>query len=242
MRVGAIIQARMASTRLPGKVLLPAPDGRPLLAVMLERVRRASRLDEIIVATTENEEDNAIINVARRCGVEFATGSESDVLGRFYRTAVGFNLDAIVRLTADCPLVDEADIDHLIWRRAQMKWDYIQTGPGFPEGADVEAFSLHALSSAFEVTDDSHDREHVTPWMRRELYFQGKEDHGADSGHIRYTVDYPEDLLVVRSILERVGSRARRYEIAGLYAREPHLWEPSKHIERNEWAKEGQAA
>lgn len=241
MKTVCIIQARTGSTRLPGKVLLPAPDGRPLLAVMLERVKQAKKLDEIVVATTNAPEDDAIGGVALKAGVTWFTPPSrldaNDVLGRYCSAAESTEADLIVRLTADCPLVDPDLID--LATTAPKEIRYCRTNQRTPWGLDVEAFDFPLLALTHQQATRPSDREHVTHWMRRlasirRATFGPSQDHGA----IRVTVDYREDYDVVSKVLERLGPDCRLPDIARLHKDHPEIWQPNSHISQRVWTKE----
>ena len=160
----AIIQARMGSTRLPGKVLKRI-DGRPMLSYLLDRVLKSTKIDKVIIATSILAIDDPIEDHCKEYGVDCFRGSENDVLSRYYECAKKYNADVIVRLTADCPLADPNVIDDVIKIFECNNVDYCaNTVPvsTFPDGTDVEVFSMNALEKAFNEVKDPHFREHVT--------------------------------------------------------------------------------
>jgi spore coat polysaccharide biosynthesis protein SpsF len=211
--ITAIIQARMGSTRLPGKVLIKV-NGRTLLEIQLERVKASKLINQIVVATSTLAQDKPIADLCASLGVLCCRGSETDVLERFHQTAKQFGASLIVRLTADCPLIDPAIIDRTIELFQKEKVDYAaNTVPPdtsrFPDGSDVEVFSSAALERAHREATDANDREHVT------FYFW-KHGHGFKTAQLwqpenwssyRLTVDYPEDLLVVEYLLKRLAQK-----------------------------------
>lgn len=214
-RTVGIVQARMGSTRRPGKVLADL-GGRPLLSLVLERARRAATLDDVIVATSDLPGDDAIVELAEREGVDWARGSETDVLDRYRVAARGARADIVVRVTADCPLVDPELIDRLVALRGEGAFDYavIPTadplGLGlrrFPDGLDAEAITREALETAAREATDPLDREHVTRFvkLRPERFSIGYLQADTDLGHERWTVDHPEDLELVRRLVTRLG-------------------------------------
>lgn len=244
MTVSAIIQARMASSRLPGKALLPTADGTSLLEVQIKRVKLTHLVDQIIVATTDSPDDDVIEALADECEVACFRGPTDDVLLRYWLCAQEHKPDIIVRLTADCPLIDWDTIDRLVERVERPTWDYAQTHESYPEGLDVQVFTRQVLNLAQRGARSPHDREHLTPWFRRERgavsMFELR--HHPHMGHLRLTVDYPEDRDVVLGVIERVGPLATLAEILDLYHQHPEVFAGNQNIERNEWAKQGATA
>jgi spore coat polysaccharide biosynthesis protein SpsF len=211
-RTVAIIQARTGSSRLPRKSLAPVL-GRPLLELMLERVARALTLDEVVVATTHAIGDDEIATVARGCGATVFRGSELDVLGRYLGAARHVAADTVVRLTADCPLLDPAIVDRVVaTRRAHAgAADLFTTAPPvgrtYPDGMDVEAFSVEALLRVDALATGGRDREHVTSRFHRAPFKTSVIDLDPPAGEIRVTVDEARDLELVRAIFERLYPR-----------------------------------
>lgn len=223
--VVAIIQARMASTRLPGKVLRQVA-GRSLLAHLVERLRAAHLLDRIAVATSVGPADDAVVAECARMGVPVTRGSEADVLGRFAHAAAAHDASTVVRLTADCPLMDPAEVDRVVgtFLAAPLPLDYATNQlPGqrkVPLGLAVEVFSRAALDRADREAREPHQREHVTPYLYdsagrfRTLLV----DHPHDLAHLRITVDTPEDLAVVAPVLEALDGRSDAFALAATVA------------------------
>jgi spore coat polysaccharide biosynthesis protein SpsF (cytidylyltransferase family) len=230
MRTVALIQARMGSTRLPGKVLAPLA-GTPLLALVIERTAAAPGLDAIAVATSDLARDDVVAAVAEEAGVDVVRGSEQDVLDRFHGGAERLGADVLVRITADCPLVDGELIGRVIDLRARNRLDYaaIPTGglPGircFPDGLDCEVFTAAALAIAWREATDPYDREHVSPLIKRDARFaRAYLEADTDLAAERWTVDHPEDLEFVRAVVERLGRACGYREILALLEREPEL-------------------
>jgi spore coat polysaccharide biosynthesis protein SpsF (cytidylyltransferase family) len=246
MRTIALIQARLSSTRLPGKVLYPAPDGRPLLAVMLERVKKARRVDQVGLAIPSGGLDDRLLGkwASPRDG-DFGmivTGSADDVLSRFWVGVEGLaDTDVIVRLTGDCPLVDPELIDWCAWHVQSGNYAYCRTGESVPEGLDVEAFTKRALGLAWAGATLPSEREHVTPWMKTHLANQGVYELPEDCGHLRLTVDEHEDYGVVWEVLRELGPDCRLVDILALQKRAPRIFERNAHLERNPWKKQWEA-
>ncbi|WP_312889690.1 glycosyltransferase family protein [Pelorhabdus rhamnosifermentans] len=199
-----IVQARMTSTRLPGKVLKEVL-GKPLLEYQIERLRRISSVDEIVIATTVNTTDQPIVDCCNRLGVAYFRGSEEDVLSRYYGAAVEHQADVVVRVTADCPLIDpevcETAIRHFI--ESKDKYDYLRL-EHYPRGLDTEVFSFKGLEECYREATAQPDREHVTPFFYRqpERYRVKKLYCPEDLSHHRWTVDTSEDFELVRRVLE----------------------------------------
>ena len=207
MRTVAIIQARMGSSRLPGKVLKDI-GGKPMLLWAVERARRAARVDEVGVATTDDPADDPIAALCTAHGIPVFRGSEFDVLDRFYRAAQAFRADVVVRVTGDCPLIDPGVMDETIAVFFESGADFAanRLPPPFkrtyPIGLDTEVCSFAALQRAWREASAQHEREHVMPYLYEEdgrfkvAVINAPEDYG----HLRWTVDTPEDLEELRAI------------------------------------------
>ncbi|MCK6529421.1 glycosyltransferase family protein [Myxococcota bacterium] len=206
--VVVIVQARMGSTRLPGKVLEDV-GGRPMLHRVMERVARARLPARCGIATTTHPRDDAVAAAARDLGVGLFRGSEDDVLARYLGAAGAFAAGAVVRVTADCPLVDPGILDRVVERLGVGDVDYASNTleRAWPRGLDVEAFTVEALERAAREAPPGPDREHVTLWMYRHpgaFRLAGIPADG-DHAHHRWTVDTAEDLELVRRIYARLG-------------------------------------
>lgn len=239
-KVAAILQARMGSSRLPGKVLRPLM-GRPMLERQIERVKRAKRVDQIVVATTSDPRDRPIFDLAQALGVGAFAGSEEDVLDRFYRAARQYDADVVVRLTADCPLIDPAVIDLCVERlHAQRdEVDYVGVGPTFAEGLDVEAMPFSVLERAWQEASRAYEREHVTVYVWQSGRFRVlRLVHSPDLSSMRWTVDEERDFQFVTAVYEalfpRYGYAFGVAEILALLAERPDLLKINQGITRNE--------
>ena len=206
----AIVQARMSSTRLPGKVLLEVM-GKPLLWHMIERVRKSRYIDKIVIATTTNFSDDPIVTLAKKVGVDFYRGSEHDVLSRYFEAADKFGAEIIVRLTSDCPLIDPDIINSTIelYLKFNGKIDFVgNTVPPpstYPDGMDVEVFGFSTLKKTHESAKLPSEREHVTFYMWKNSEFKTKRlDCTRDLSAYRLTVDYPDDYKVIEFVLENL--------------------------------------
>lgn len=231
MNTVAIIQARMTSTRLPGKVMAEL-GGMPMLGFMLARVRRARSLDSVWVATTENATDDPIAQYCAAAGIEVFRGDEADVLGRYARAAEQANADVLVRLTADCPLCDPDLVDQAVAMYASGSIDYCGNivDRTYPDGLDVEVFSRAALEVAALEATAPFDREHVTPFLNgigREPgetgVRQGYLKFEADFSHVRWTVDTAADLDRVRALVAGVPAGAGWLHFLAHATRQPEL-------------------
>lgn len=207
MKTLCIIQARMGSTRLPGKVL-EFICNKPLLIHVIDRVKKAKNVDEVIVATTNLERDNIIIKTLEQYNIKFYRGSENDVLSRYYEAAKRFNGDIIVRVTSDDPLIDYNHIDLIVEDLIKNNADYSCNNwiKSFPYGLDVECFTMKALERANKEATELCEREHVTPFIRdiknnfNISYIYSK----VNLHNIRLTVDTKEDLEFVKHIYENI--------------------------------------
>jgi spore coat polysaccharide biosynthesis protein SpsF len=211
MRVVAIIQARIGSTRLPGKVLKDLA-GEPVLARCVNRLRRAQMLDEVVVATTVQNADKAIALLCEERGWPCFRGSEEDVLDRYYQAALAHQADVVVRVTSDCPLIEPEVVDRVIgeFLDRQPGLDYAaNTLPlrTFPRGLDAEVISFDALERAWREDRNPAWREHVTPYVYRnpERFSLYGVTNEADYSSMRWTVDTPEDLAFVLRIYDHFG-------------------------------------
>lgn len=205
----AIIQARMGSSRLPGKVLLDLA-GEPMLVRVFERTRLAKSPDEVIVATTDQSSDDPIVDLCKDRGYPFYRGSQYDVLDRFYQAAKFYQSTVIIRITADCPLIDPDVIDLTVQRFLETGVDFAANrlpppwSRSYPIGLDVEVCSMDALARAWREADMPYQREHVMPYLYEQegLFRVLTVDHEPDYGSMRWTVDTQEDLALVRKVFE----------------------------------------
>ena len=204
----AIIQARMGSSRLPGKSLADI-DGQPMLWHVIERVSRSTLVDQVVVATSTSPADDAIEKLCQQCQVACYRGSEEDVLDRFYQAARAEQATAIVRITADCPLIDPEIIDRVIRRFERGDVDYASNAMvrSFPDGLDTEVFSLGALEQGWREARKASEREHVTPYLRSKKFRTANIENEAGVAHLRHrwTVDEKEDLEFVRAVYHAFG-------------------------------------
>lgn len=208
-KVVGIIQARMGSTRLPGKSMARLL-GRPMLAVLLERVRPAQRVHEWIIATSQLPIDNPIAELALRLGIECFRGSENDCLDRYYQAALQTGADVVLRMTGDNPLVEAAFVDwSLDYFLSSSQVEYLDSAASntFPVGLSLEVFSFAALRTAWQEDRSLRTREHVTPFIRQHPHSfpAGTLHAGANYSFMRWTVDTAEDLEFVRTLFASFG-------------------------------------
>lgn len=212
----AIIQARMGSTRLPGKVLLDVC-GKTVLERVVERVRRAKTISRIVIAIPDGGGQEGIIQECGRIGVEVMSGSELDVLDRYYSIARRVGASHVARITSDCPLVDPALIDRVVQHYFKTGCDYISTGrivTTFPDGLDTEVFNFSSLERACTEGVLPSEREHVTPyiWNHPELFRIEEVRNSMDFGALRWTVDESRDLDVVRAVFAHFREKEFGFE------------------------------
>lgn len=241
-RVGVITQARTTSTRLPGKVLLEA-GGRTLLDHHLDRLAAAGL--EVYVATTVNATDDPIVELAEGRGLPVHRGSEDDVLSRFTGCIEEFDLETVVRVTSDCPLIDGALIRQAIdvFAEAGNPWLYVSNGleRTYPRGFDLEVFSAEALLDAGLHAGEQPQREHVTPYLyangsgRMTLRNLARPEDGKprDASSYRVTLDTPDDLTLIRALIEEHGAAEQDVEgIIGILDTHPELAALNAHVEQ----------
>jgi len=221
IRVVILVQARMGSTRLPGKVLKEVMD-KPLLQYLIERLRMVELADEIVIATTTNPEDSKIVDFCHREKIPLFRGESEDVLDRFYNAAKAFKADAIVRITADCPLIDPKLITQVIqyYLDHYPEYDYVSNSHirSFPIGMDAEIFSMKALEEAFHESSLPEEREHVTPFIYRRpnRYNSSVITHKPDLSHLRLTVDTQEDFDLITHLLTYLYPKNKLFSLADL--------------------------
>lgn len=209
----AIIQARMGSSRLPKKVLKNL-NGKPMLKFMIERVRKSRLVDKIVIATTTRDIDNPIFNFCKKEEILCFRGSENDVLDRYYNAADYFKAKVVIRLTADCPLIDPNLIDETIKLFMLKKVDYAANAvppeiKKYPDGSDVEVFSFDNLKKAWLKSTNLKEREHVTFyfWKSNNNFTTALLENKYDWGKYRITVDYEEDFILVNEIVKILNEK-----------------------------------
>ncbi len=222
MKVVIIVQARMGSTRLPGKVMKEVM-GKSLLEYLLERLKRVQRADDICVATTVKSQEQPILDLCESLSVKTFRGSEDNVLERYFMAAQEMQADAIVRVTSDCPLIDPGEIDKLIEQYYLEKYDFISDVPGrsYPLGMGSEIFSFEALDKAHKNAKTAPEREHVTPYLywNPQIFRLGACPYGNKKNQKdhRWTVDAPEDFQLVSKIIENLYPRNPEFSIEDIF-------------------------
>jgi spore coat polysaccharide biosynthesis protein SpsF len=237
LKIVAIVQARMGSTRLPGKVLKDI-GGETMLARVIGRLRRASLINEVLVATTDTAADDAVVAECRKCSIPVSRGDEKDVLDRYFRAAQLSKAEIVVRVTSDCPLIDPEITGKTIAAFLESRPDYASNvmQRTYPRGLDTEVMSIAALERAWRQAHKPYEREHVTPYIYEHpgefklLSVPGDEDY---SSH-RWTVDAPEDLEFVRTVYSRLAPDAAFSwrDILDLLKREPQLADVNRFVEQ----------
>ena len=235
MKIVAIIQARMGSTRLPGKALKDI-HGRTMLARVVRRAGRSALINNLVVATTEKKADDAIVSECDSLGISCFRGSEDDVLDRYYQAAMAFSADSIVRITSDCPLIDPEIIDNVVLAFLNNGPDYASNTieSTYPRGLDVEAFTFDALKKAWCDASEDFQHVHVTPYIYQHpeqfkiLSVSGEENWS----NYRWTVDTREDLMLVRAVYEMIDKddRFSWKDVLELFKNKPNLAEVNRHI------------
>lgn len=238
MNIVAIIQARMGSSRLPGKVMADIA-GKPMIFHVANRVGRAKMIDLVAVATSTHNSDDVLAAYCKNEGIRCYRGSEDDVLDRFYQAAKDFNADIVVRLSSDCPLHDPDIIDLTVKTLLESKADFVSGGmeTTFPDGLDAAAFPMTTLEKTWREATLKSDREHVTTYIHHnpEKFRRETIRNGEDLSHHRWTVDEPRDLEFVRQIYARLGDgHFGMREILALLDSYPELNRINAGISRNE--------
>jgi spore coat polysaccharide biosynthesis protein SpsF len=238
-RIIAIIQARIGSTRLPGKVLKDLA-GEPVLTRCIHRVQCAKLLHGVVIATTDQEEDDAIVDFCSQHGWPCFRGSEEDVLDRYYHAAIAYQADVVVRITSDCPLIEPEIVDRVVetFLECQPGLDYAANTlepRTYPRGLDTEVIGFDALDRAWHEDRNPAWREHVTPYIYRNperfsLYSVSSE---VDYSSLRWTVDTPEDLELVRRVYEQFDhDRFSWREVLAVLVQNPGWLEINRYVQQ----------
>lgn len=240
MKVVAIIQARMGSTRLPGKVMKEIL-GKPVILWDLERVCLSKLIDEIVVAIPYGKENDVIVDTIKEYNDMIVTtrGSEDDVLDRYYNAAVQSTADIVVRITSDCPLIDPTVMDKVIRKFLNSDCDYCSNSlkRTYPLGLDTEVFSFDALAKAWREANIGYEREHVTPYIieNPDEFKSLNVPNDIDLSHYRWTLDTKEDFEFINAIYQKIYPEKHVFfmdDILDLLNREPSLIDINKHVEQ----------
>ena len=240
--IGCIVQARMGSSRLPGKTLLKIDDKKTVLEFGINQLTSSNLLDKIIVATTNLKSDDVIENFVKNMNVDVFRGKSNDVLDRYFQCAKHFSIDTIVRITGDNPLVDPTIIDNLIQKFTLNSYDYLSNAHvrTFPYGTEVEIFSFESLEQAWKNAILPSEREHVTPYFynNSNLFNIHNEKQSNNISNLRWTVDREDDLFLVKSIVSKIIKRPILLDdILNLFSKEPKLFKINETQIRDEGYK-----
>tara|TARA_B110000211_G_scaffold137896_1_gene157725 strand:+ start:320 stop:1084 length:765 start_codon:yes stop_codon:yes gene_type:complete len=238
MRVVAIVQARMSSSRLPGKVL-DTLAGKPVLHHIHERLSGCRLIDEIVIATSQEASDDPISKFCQNRRISCFRGSLDDVLDRFYQAGVHYNADVIVRITGDCPLIDPVIVDAVVAGFLGGQYDFFGLGGEFPDGLDCTVFSLKAIEAAWREAKLPSEREHVGPYIENnpDIFKNGVLNLYSGLSIMRWTLDEPADLALLKIIFEQLYREGRvfyTHEILDFVKENPQLSEINAGIVRNE--------
>jgi spore coat polysaccharide biosynthesis protein SpsF (cytidylyltransferase family) len=248
MKVVAIVQARMGSSRLPGKVLRLL-DGITVLELIHERLSKCRTLHEIVVATSLSEQDDAVAKEMERLNIAVYRGDEHDVLDRYYRVAAITKADAVVRITGDCPLIDTGVVDIVVDKFVKLSplLHYVSNihPPTFPDGLDVEVFSYEALERAWKEANTRFDREHVTPFIHGHpnWFPQANVEASQDYSQLRWTLDEEKDYTFLSALIEKSIERGGNPRLdsfmhwMNILEQHPNLLELNNELQRNEGSK-----
>jgi spore coat polysaccharide biosynthesis protein SpsF len=236
-KITAIIQARYASSRLPGKILLPLGN-KTVLEQVIDRVQKAKYIDQVIVATSNHASNQPLLTFLESHQISFFAGSENDVLDRYFQTAKKFSLQHICRVTADCPLIDTTVIDQVAKEYLQNEFDYVANNhprATYPDGFDTEIFSFKALQKARQEATLSSEREHVTPyiWKNPKKFDLYNVISPIDYSSYRITLDEPHDYDVIKEIYAELPN-PEMSELIDFLKTHPRIRNKNAHIGRDE--------
>jgi len=238
MKIIALVQARMGSTRLPNKVMKPIC-GIPMIELLITRLARSLEIDQLIVVTSIDERNLQLVRHVQSLGFDCEQGSENDVLDRYVKVAKKYQADIVVRITGDCPLVDPELVDELIRTFKKTNLDYLSNNypPTYPDGLDIEVFTLKALEQAALEANEVFDREHVTPYLRKPGKFKiDNKMNNEDFSSLRWTVDEQVDLTVIDRVFQHFypSNDFSWLDVLELQKQQPALFNLNENIIRNE--------
>ena len=237
--IGCIIQARMGSSRLPNKVLMKINENQTVLEHVIKQLSFSKSINKIIVATTKLKQDDIIENLVKKLGIDVFRGNSLDVLDRYYQCAKQFNLENIVRITSDCPLIDPEIVDEVIRKYETDEFDYVSNTliRTFPIGMDVEIFSFGVLQTTWNNATLPSEREHVTPFMRnKKMGFSiGNVENHKDHSKIRITLDRKEDYELIKKIINKFERKPILIQdIIKLFQNQPELMKINENVKHDE--------
>ena len=238
MKIISIIQARMSSSRLPGKVLMPLVK-KPVLWHVVDRVRACKTISEVVVATSTDQTDDAIEAWCQGASISCYRGSLNDVLDRYYQAAKLHKADAVVRITADCPAVDPTIVDEVVQGYLAGEYEFYGLAGEFPDGLDCTVFAFAALQRAWQEATLPSEREHVGPYIEKhpEIFKSGALKKFTGLSHHRWTLDEPRDYEFLKAVFSRLHMEDRPFlahELLALLENEPELTQTNSNIVRNE--------
>lgn len=242
MKVVCLVQARVGSTRLPGKILKEIC-GKTILHHEIDRLKKCKEIDEIVIATTDKEDDDKIVNEAKKLSVKYFRGSENDVLSRFYYAAKENNADIVVRVTSDCPCIDFEILDKMLLyfkeKYKEKQVDYLSNTikRTYPRGYDIEIFTFSSLEKSYINAKKEYEREHVTPYIydKRNNFLKLSFENTEDYSKYRVTLDTIEDYTVIKSIFENLYYKNPYFKLNDVvqYLNDNlHIADINKHIEQ----------
>ena len=237
--IGCIIQARMGSSRLPGKVLMKLDEKCTVLEYVVKQISQSKLVNKVIIATTDLEQDDVIQKKANELGIECFRGSSDNVLDRYYECAKKFGLDDILRITSDCPLIDPNIVDKVVEKYLTKDYDYVSNTliRTFPIGTDSEIFSFDILEKSWQNASLLSEKEHVTPYIinKKNGFRLGNIKNELNVGQLRLTLDRIEDYELIKKIVKKIERRPIfMKDVLKLFSEEPELVKINAHIPANE--------
>ena len=237
--IGCIIQARIGSTRLPGKTLMKLNEHFSTLDFVINQLSFSKLIEKTIIATTTLEQDDVIEKYCRKLNIPCFRGNSDDVLDRYYQCAIFFKINHILRITSDCPLIDPEIVDKIIMKYQSGNYDYFTNTltRTFPVGTDAEVFSFNTIKKSWENAKLPSEREHVTPFIRnKKMNFElGNLEHTKDLSFHRWTLDRKEDLELIKQIISKINKTPILIDdILNLFTNEPELIKINQNIPKDE--------
>ena len=237
--IGCIIQARMGSSRLPGKVMMKIDNSKTILYYVINQIHKCKNIIKIVVATTTLDEDDVIVDHVQELGYDHFRGSSKDVLDRYYQCAREFKIDSIIRISADCPLIEPNIIDVVIRKFLDGKYDYVTNSltRTFPYGMDVEIFSFQTLENAWKNAKLPSEREHVTPYIYNHLkeFKKFNVTNSKNFSNLRIMVDRENDFQLIKKILSKIEEQPILLkDILELFKKEPDIFSINKEYQTDE--------